>query len=169
MKFWWSDRYLAHGRRGWVRVITKKLSRRATTLLIRIKIEDTKLHCVNTEIMFKIYFANFVKRLEWLEMSDHKRVLPSLRKMRMRRFFDVSKVKESTFFSDLADPPQIFDVHLLENSILSTSSFHFSVYILKKVAMFSDLAMSQRWSVIFCATRCGRVNRSGVWRLISMI
>ena len=31
--------------------------------------------------------------------------------------FGVFKVKESSFFkSDLTDPPQIFDVHLLENT-----------------------------------------------------
>ena len=29
---------------------------------------------------------------------------------------DVSKVKESSFFSDLTDSPQIFDEHLLENT-----------------------------------------------------
>ena len=41
-----------------------------------------------------------------------------------RRF----KVKESSFFkSDLTDPPQIFDAHLLEYTNLSPSSFHFSV------------------------------------------
>ena len=34
----------------------------------------------------------------------------------MRWFFDVSEVKESSFFkSDFTDPPQIFDAHLFEN------------------------------------------------------
>ena len=51
---------------------------------------------------------------------------PLRRKFRMRRFFDVSKVKESSFFkSDLTDPPQIFDAHLLETTDLSPSRFHF--------------------------------------------
>ena len=31
------------------------------------------------------------------------------------------------FISDLTDTPQIFDAHLLENTNLSPSSFHFSV------------------------------------------
>ena len=48
------------------------------------------------------------------------------KKLRMRLFFDVSKVKESSFSkSDLTDPPQIFDAHLLENTDLSPSRFHF--------------------------------------------
>ena len=46
----------------------------------------------------------------------------------MRWFFDVSKMKESSYFkSDLTDPHQIFDAHLLETTDLSTSRFHFSV------------------------------------------
>ena len=53
---------------------------------------------------------------------------PLCRKLQMRWFFDVSKVKESIFFkSDLTDPHQIFDAHLLENTDLSPSSFHFSL------------------------------------------
>ena len=41
-----------------------------------------------------------------------------------RRFQD----EESDFFkSDLTDPPQIFDTHLLVNTDLSSSRFHFSV------------------------------------------
>ena len=51
---------------------------------------------------------------------------PLRKKLRMRWFFDVSKVKESSFFkSDLNDPPQIFDAHLLEITDLSPSRFHF--------------------------------------------
>ena len=53
---------------------------------------------------------------------------PLRRKLRIRWFFDVSKVKESSYFkSDLTDPPQIFDAHLLDNTDLSPSRFHFSV------------------------------------------
>ena len=40
---------------------------------------------------------------------------PLCEKLRMRWFFDVSMVKESSFFkSDLTDPPQILNGHLLE-------------------------------------------------------
>ena len=47
---------------------------------------------------------------------------PLLRKLRMRWFFDVSKVEESSFLeSNLTDPPQIFDAHLLENTNLGPS------------------------------------------------
>ena len=45
---------------------------------------------------------------------------PLRKKLRMRWFFDVSEVKESSFFkSDLTDPSQIFDARLLENTNLS--------------------------------------------------
>ena len=48
--------------------------------------------------------------------------------------FDVSKVKESIFLkSDLTDPPpQNLDAHLLENTDLSLSRFHFSVGFLSR-------------------------------------
>ena len=47
---------------------------------------------------------------------------PLRRKLRMSWFFDVPKVKESNFLkSDLTDPPQIFDVHLFENTNLGPS------------------------------------------------
>ena len=40
----------------------------------------------------------------------------------MSLFFDVSKVKESSFLKlELTDPPQIFDAHLLENTNFSSS------------------------------------------------
>ena len=49
---------------------------------------------------------------------------PLRRKLRIRWFFDVSKVK------DLTDPPpQIFDAHILENTDLCPSRFHFSVVL----------------------------------------
>ena len=51
---------------------------------------------------------------------------PLPRKLRMKWFFDVFKVKESSFFkSDLTDPSQIFDTHFLENSDLSLPDFIF--------------------------------------------
>ena len=57
----------------------------------------------------------------------------------MMWFFDVFKVKESRFFkSDLTDPPQIFDAHLLENTNLSPSRFHFSVSFISKSCFKSD-------------------------------
>ena len=57
----------------------------------------------------------------------------------MRLVFDVSTVKESNFFqSDLTDPLQIFDAHLLENNNLSPSSFHFSVASYIKICFESD-------------------------------
>ena len=49
--------------------------------------------------------------------------------------FDVSKVKESSFYkSDLTDPPppQIFDAHLLENTDLSPTRFYFSVNFISR-------------------------------------
>ena len=39
---------------------------------------------------------------------------PQRRKLPMRWFFDVSKVKMSSFFYDA--PPQIFDAHLVKNT-----------------------------------------------------
>ena len=48
-------------------------------------------------------------------------------------------MKEASFLrSDLTDPPQIFDVHLLENTILSPSSFHFSVDVILRSYFESD-------------------------------
>ena len=101
------------------------------------------------------------------------------------------------FKSDLTDPPQIFDAHLLENTDLSPSRFHFSVgfisrscfesdgfiaysnewdwrektmfihtnqplitsFYIKRCLFFAELAMSQRWSALFCAT--------GAWGIIT--
>ena len=51
---------------------------------------------------------------------------PLRRKLQLRWFVDVSKVKESSFFkSDLTDLHQIFDGHLLETTDLSSSRFYF--------------------------------------------
>ena len=53
---------------------------------------------------------------------------PLRKKLRMSWFFDVSKVKESSFFLIGPHwPPQIFDPHLLENTNFSPSSVQFSV------------------------------------------
>ena len=62
---------------------------------------------------------------------------PLRRKLRMRWFFDVSKVKDSTFLDRISlTPPQILDAHLMENTNLSSSSVHFSVDFYIKI-MFS--------------------------------
>ena len=46
------------------------------------------------------------------------------------------------FESDLTDPPQIFDAHLLKNSDLSPSSFHFSVGFYN-IKYYQDHVLSQ--------------------------
>ena len=66
------------------------------------------------------------------------------KKLRMRWFFDVSEVKESSFLkSDLIDPhPQIFDARLLKNTNLSPSdlktlkNFCFDQEVRKKMVNF---------------------------------
>ena len=61
------------------------------------------------------------------------------RKLRMRSFFVISKVKESSFLkSDLTDPPQIFDAHFLENTDFSPSRFKFSVGFISRSCFESD-------------------------------
>ena len=70
------------------------------------------------------------------------------RKLRMRWFFNISKMKESSFSkSDLTDPPQNFDAHLLENMDLSPSRFHFSVGFILRSCFESDgfIAYSNEW------------------------
>ena len=100
---------------------------------------------------------------------------PLQRKVRMRWFFDISTEKESRFFkSDLNDPHQIFNAHLLETTDLSPSRFHFSTGFIprswfesddfiaysngwdwrgkERYLFFAELAMSQGWSALLCAT-----------------
>ena len=61
------------------------------------------------------------------------------KKLRMRWFFDVSKVKKLSFSkSDLTDPRQIFDAHLLETTDLSSSRFDFSVGFISRSDFESD-------------------------------
>ena len=74
---------------------------------------------------------------------------PLRKKLWMRWFFDVSKMKESNFFkSDLSDPspPQIFDAHVLKNTNLSLFSLNFSVgfYIKNKFSKFYSLFEQMR-------------------------
>ena len=110
----------------------------------------------------------------------------------MRWFFDISKVKESSFFkSDLTDPPSDFWCASFGNyrfkpfQISFFSGFYikimfwvrwfyslfermrlkrkrtmfihtnqplFTSFYIKRYLFFAELAMSQRWSAIFCAT-----------------
>ena len=65
---------------------------------------------------------------------------PLRRKLRIRWVFDISKVKEPSFFLNrtLLAPPQIFDAHLLENFNLSPSSFHFPVGFYIKICFETD-------------------------------
>ena len=58
-------------------------------------------------------------------------------------------MKESSFSkSDLTDPPQIFDAHLLENTGLSPSRFHFSVGFYTKICFESDGFIAYRTNEI---------------------
>ena len=59
---------------------------------------------------------------------DHSLTLrrPLRKKLRMKWFFDVSKVRESS------------DAHLLENTDLSPSKFHFSVGFISRSCFESD-------------------------------
>ena len=103
---------------------------------IFISIESRMRRCEKFEV-FR-YIWDFVLNLR----------RPLRRKLRMRWFLDISKVKESSFLkSDLTDPPQIFDAHLLENTDLSPSRFHFSVGFISRLCFESDgfIAYSNEW------------------------
>ena len=80
--------------------------------------------------------------LSGFEISNNRTLTlrrPLHRKLRMRWFFDISKVKVSIFFkSHLTEPPQIFDAHLLENTDLTPSRFHFSVGFISRSCFESD-------------------------------
>ena len=59
---------------------------------------------------------------------------PLHKKLRMRWFFDVSKVKESSFLKIGPHwPRQIFDAHLFKNTDLSHFRFHFPVSFYIKI------------------------------------
>ena len=73
---------------------------------------------------------------------------PLRRKLRMRWFSTFPRWRSRVFFkSDLTDPPQIFDAHLLENTDLSPSRFHFSVGFISRSCFESDgfIAYSNEW------------------------
>ena len=56
---------------------------------------------------------------------------------------------EFFFKSDLNDPPQIFDAHLLENTNLSPSSFHFSVRFYIKICFESDVFIGKKGTYFY--------------------
>ena len=63
----------------------------------------------------KKYSRTFYSKLCAILNRNLTLTRPLRRKQRVRWFFDVTKVQESSFLkSDLTDPPQIFDAHLLE-------------------------------------------------------
>ena len=61
------------------------------------------------------------------------------RKVLMRWFSDVSKMKESSFFNRTSLTPNlIFDAHLLETTNLSLSRFNFSVGFISRSCKSDD-------------------------------
>ena len=108
--------------------------------LIRNFLRNERIR-VNLTYKSKIVLRNYFQCLLILRR-------PLRKQLRMSWFFDVSKVKESSFSkSDLTDPPQIFDAHLLENTDLSPSRFHFSVGFISRSCFESDgfIAYSNEW------------------------
>ena len=64
---------------------------------------------------------------------------PLRRKLRMRWFFDISKVKDLSFVNRTSlTPHQIFDAHVLENTDLSPFRYHFSVGFISRSCFKSD-------------------------------
>ena len=82
--------------------------------------------------------------MNWVILQFHSLAVtlirPLRRKLRMRWFFDISKLKESSFFkSDLTDPPtKNFNAHLSENTNLRPSGFHFTVGVISRSCFESD-------------------------------
>ena len=68
---------------------------------------------------------------------------PLRRKLWMRWFFDVSKVKESSYISNRTSltPAQNFDAHLLENTDFSPSRFHFFSEFLYQDPVLSQMVL----------------------------
>ena len=65
-------------------------------------------------LQFNIYFSVIPKKLTFFWLTLRR---PLRKKLRMRWFFDVSEVKESSFFkSDLTDPPSDFWCASFDNS-----------------------------------------------------
>ena len=76
--------------------------------------------------------------------------------MRKRWFFDVSKVKESSFSkSDFTEPSQIFDAHRLENTDSAVPDFFF------QWILYKDHIIPQ----FFAQRALEGINRSGAWGL----
>ena len=95
-------------------------------------------------IIFSLY-----GQCEWYPRWDFLTLRrPLRRKLRMRWFFDVFRVKESSFSkSDLTYTPSDFWLHLLETTDLSPSTFHFSVGFISRSCFESDgfIAYSNEW------------------------
>ena len=89
-------------------------------------ISDTE----GTSVLFKnLQFIHLSLMVYYDSPSSQNLTLrrPLRRKVRMRWFFDISKVKESSFFLNRTSmtPHQIFNAHLLDNTDLSPSRFIF--------------------------------------------
>ena len=102
---------------------------------------------MNQIIWFLTYHVGFDKHWNHLGPSDvvinpHTHVT---QKVADEVIFDISKVKES--ISNLTDPPQIFNAHVLENTNYSLSSFHFSVGFYIKICFEFDgfIAYPNEW------------------------
>ena len=77
-----------------------------------IKMFNSKFKFFDFDVIDKYEYKYLFQIYQFLTITRQLR-----RKLRMRWLYDVSKVKESSFSkSDLTDPPQIFDAHLLENT-----------------------------------------------------
>ena len=73
---------------------------------------------------------------------------PLRRKLRMRWFFDISKMKEWSFLNRTSlTRHQIFDAHLLETTDFSPFRFYFSVGFISRSCFESDgfIAYSNEW------------------------
>ena len=70
-------------------------------------------------------------------MNSHRPVVQKVANEALFRCFQGEGV-EFFFKSDLTDLPQIFDAHLLDNTNLSPSRFHFSVGFYIKICFESD-------------------------------
>ena len=90
----------------------------------------------------KAWFKNSVKKICYISCTVQCLLTlrrPLRRKMRMRWFFDISKMKESSFLNKTSlTSHQIFDAHLLETTDLSTSRLHFSVGFRSRSCFESD-------------------------------
>ena len=119
---------------------------------------------INFEILFKLF--NSVYMIYNISIGHLTLRRPLRKKLRMRWFFDVSDVKESSFFKpDLTDPPSDFwrasfgilgisnlswiNLRQMSHRVGALSNQH------ARKPYFIKLAMSVHCSAIFCATGAG--------------